>query len=110
VDNVILLTLKGGMFMKKQFLIIYILSFSVFIFTSCARVQEPVKGDLKTIELKTLDAIPAYYGSLISVTANPEYSRWAQLWFEDDDGIIRVVSVGFFDQKIMNTVTEIPRN
>ena len=96
--------------MKRQCVIILILLLSVSVFTSCARVQEPVKGELKTVELKTFDAIPKDYGSLISVTANPEFSQWAQLWFEDDDGIIRVVSVGFFDQKIMKSVTEIPRN
>ena len=96
--------------MKRQCAIILILLLSAFIFISCARVQEPAKGKLKAIELKTLDAIPKDYGSLISVTANPQYLQYAQLWFQDDDGTIRVVSVGFFDQKIMNTVTEIPRN
>lgn len=96
--------------MKKHYVIFLMLMLGVFIFMSCARVQEPVKGELKTLELSTLDAIPKVYGSLISVTANPEFPQWAQLWFEDGDGIIRVVSVGFFDQKIMRTVTEIPRN
>jgi len=97
--------------MKRQGVIIIIVLICTFIITCCARVQEQSgKGELKTVELKALDAIPKDYGSLVSVTANPEFPKWAQLWFEDENGIIRVVSVGFFDQKIMNSVTEIPRN
>ena len=96
--------------MKKLIFIFLITFLGSLTLGSCSRVQEPPKGELKTIKLKKLDAIPIEYGTLVSVTANPEFPRWAQLWFEDDDRVIRVVSVGFFDQRIRENVTVIPRD
>jgi len=96
--------------MKKLLILLLALSLCSISFVSCSRVQEPAKGELKVLKLKKLNAIPTEYGSLVGVTANPEFSGWAQLWFEDDGGIIRVVSVGFDDQKIREDVTVIPRN
>ena len=96
--------------MKKLFLTFLIISFSTFSLISCSRVDELTKGELKTVKLKKLDAIPLEYGSLVGVTANPDFPRWAQLWFEDDDSVIRVISVGFFEQIINENVTVIPRN
>jgi len=96
--------------MKKLLLTFLIISLSTFFLISCSRVNEPTKGELKIVKLKKLDAIPLEYGSLVGVTANPDFSRWAQLWFEDDDRVIRVVSVWFLDQKINENVTVIPRN
>ena len=93
--------------MKKLLIAFLIISLSTFLLTSCSRVQEPTKGELKKVILEKLDAIPIEYGSLVGVIANPESLRWAQLWFEDDDGIIRVVSAG---QSIHENVTVIPRN
>ena len=96
--------------MKKKLLMSFVLFLIISSLLSCTRVQEPVQGTLGTIKLKSLNAIPMEYGSLVGVTANPEDSRWAQLWFEDDDKTIRVVSVGFFDRQILEKVTLIPRN
>ena len=92
------------------FCILIILCTSIFI--ACARiedVQKPVKGELQKMKLTKLDSLPMEYGSLVGVTPNYNFPRWAQLWFEDDKGTIRIVSVGFFDQKISDTVTVIPR-
>ena len=96
--------------MKKMLLMSLALFLMISPLLSCTRVQEPAQGALETVELKSLNAIPMEYGSLVGVTANPEYSHWAQLWFEDDDKTIRVVSVGFFDRQILEKVTLIPRN
>jgi len=104
-----ILTLKGGGAMKKL-LFIFLITLIAFPLISCTRVKERAKGELKTVKLKKLDAIPIEYGSLVGATANPEFPSWAQLWFEDDERTIRVVSVGFFDQIINKNVTVIPRN
>lgn len=77
---------------------------------SCSRVEESVQGNLQTVKLTKPDSIPIEYGSLVSVTANPQFSRWAQLWFVDDDETIRVVTVGYFDKIMQEKVTVIPRN
>ena len=80
-----------------MFLIIVL---TAFLLVSCSRVQDIGKlteGELKRVKLEKLDGIPAEYGALVGVTANPKYDREAQLWFQDDNGTILVVSVGFFD-------------
>ena len=96
--------------MKKLLLVLLVLFVSTFTLISCTRIQEPAKGALKTVTLKNLNAIPIEYGSLVGVTANPQFPTWAQLWFEDEDRTIRIVSVGYFDRKILENVTVIPRN
>ncbi len=99
--------------MKKSLFMFFMIVLTVFLLIACSRVQkEPVytKGELRTVKLKELDGIPREYGSLVGVTANPVYHRWAQLWFQDDNGTVRVVTVGFFDQTMLEDVTVIPRN
>ena len=99
--------------MKKSLFVLLMIVLTAFILVSCSRVQdigETAKGELKEVKLEKLDGIPAEYGALVGVTANPQYHRYAQLWFQDDNGTIRVVSVGFFDQKVVENVTVIPRN
>ncbi len=99
--------------MKKSLFVLLMIVLTAFLLVSCSRVQdigEPTKGELKEVKLEKLDGIPAEYGALVGVTANPQYHSWAQLWFQDDNGTIRVVSVGFFDQKVAENVTVIPRN
>ena len=96
----------------KKILLVY-LAIPLFCYlplVSCSRMQTPTQGELKSIKLKKVDSIPLEYGSLINITANPKFPEWAQLWFEDDNKTLRVVSVGFFDQKIHENVTVIPRN
>ena len=94
----------------KKLIFVILITLITLPLISCARVQETAKGELKTVKLKKLDAIPIEYGSLAGVTADTEFPKWAQLWFEDDDGTIRVVSVEFLDQKVNENVTVIPRN
>ncbi len=98
--------------MKKSLFMFFMIVLTVFLLIACSRVQkEPVtKGELRTVKLKKLDGIPREYGSLVGVTANPVFHRAAQLWFQDDNGTVRVVTVGFFDQNMLENVTVIPRN
>jgi len=99
--------------MKKSLFMFLMIVLAVFLLVSCSRVEKEsvtTKGELKTVKLEKLDGIPSEYGALVGVTANPQYHRWAQLWFQDDKGTIRVVSVGFFDEMIKEDITVIPRN
>ena len=94
--------------MKKSLFMFLMIVLTAFLLVSCSRVQDT--GELKEVKLEKLDGIPAEYGALVGITANPQAHEWAQLWFQDDSGTIRVVSVGFFDQKVLENVTVIPRN
>ena len=98
--------------MKNLISLFFTLLVCTFLFSSCSRIdvaQQSQKGNLQQVKLAKQDSIPMEYGSLVGVTPNKEYPRWAQLWFQDDSGIIRIVSVGFFDQSVHENVTVIPR-
>ena len=99
--------------MKKSLFMFLIIVLTAFLLVSCSRVKEIgelTKGELKEVKLEKSDGIPAEYGALVGLTADPQYQGWAYLWFQDDKGTIRVVSVGFFDKLINENVTVIPRN
>jgi len=60
---------------------------------SCTRLGEPGLGEQKLVveRLMETDSIPLKWGKLVSVSSVPGINNWAQLWFQDDEGIIRVV-------------------
>jgi len=53
--------------------------------------------------------IPASYGSLVAVTGIPEYSGWSQLWFEDDEGTIRILRIQISKNKLLPDIKTIER-
>ena len=83
----------------------------LFSFTlSCQRVSTTsAPGELQTVDLSNLKGVPSEYGSLISVTAPSGQSRWAHLWFADKEQTIRMVRIGFADNRVHEKVTVIPR-
>jgi len=60
--------------------------------------------------ISDLKSIPLEYGALISVTTMPEYPGWAQMWFQDSQGVIRIVRVQVVANLIHNDVKVITRN
>jgi hypothetical protein len=60
---------------------------------SCRRLGEPGRGEqhLALEKLTQPDSIPAKWGKLVSVSSVPAFENWVQLWFQDDEGNIRVV-------------------
>jgi hypothetical protein len=96
----------------NKFLIIIILLFSITLLISCEkRIKEfPEPGKLEKIQLTDLSGIPLEYGKLINVTTHAAYEGWSQLWFEDENNIIRMVRVQFHTNRINDMVLVIPRN
>ena len=96
--------------MKKLLILLLLLCISIFFVLACQRVI-PIEGELKTIKLSNLKGVPFEYGSLISVTANDAYPGTAQLWFEDDDGTIRMALIEFTKKRRLHgSITVIPRD
>jgi len=97
--------------MKKYFYVFLIL-FSFALLMSCeSRVKElPESGKLEKLQLTDLTGIPLEYGKLINVTTHASYEGWSQLWFEDENNIIRMVRVQFHMNRIHERVLVIPRN
>ena len=58
---------------------------------------------------EALPEIPASYGELEAVTSVSEYPGWFQMWFEDDEGTIRIVRVHLFDNVLLDDVKTIER-
>ncbi len=72
--------------------------------------QRPiVKGALQTEEISYTDAIPLDYGTLVGVTALPEYPYTAGLWFERADKTIVLVKVNVALGQIQKNALILPR-
>jgi len=62
---------------------------------SCARLPEsPAQKGVMVgaAQLPASDSIPSEWGKLVSVTSNPAYPGWFQLWFQDETGTVRMVA------------------
>ncbi len=79
---------------------------------SCAKFQEayvPAGAALAVEKLAATDAVPLTYGKLVSVTTNPAYPGWFQLWFEDETSTVRMVAYDHKSGKVDANVVVIPR-
>jgi len=81
--------------MKKLFT--FFLLAIILISISCQRIAPRPKSGLEMIKISDLKGIPLDYGSLISVTTRANTPNWAELWFQDDGGTIRLARIRFPD-------------
>ena len=63
----------------------------VLLAVSCARLPRGEEGDMPRDKLTQIHSIPAEWGDLIAVTRHVTYPRVHRLWFQDEDGNIRVI-------------------
>jgi hypothetical protein len=97
--------------MRKIVLLVLLISSILALNTlSCKKVETLPEGNISIVKLDNVSSIPADYGSLVSVTINPTFPRISQLWFQDNEGTIRMVSVGTIDKAILDKVMVIPRS
>lgn len=81
----------------------------ILVSLSCARLPSP-RGPIETDELVVLPGVkpvPATWGNLISVTDKDEFRY--QLWFQDDQGTIRMVRYDVRYQSLLPEVRLVPR-
>ena len=86
----------------------------VFLFPviSCTRLGEaPTKGivPLGTEYLPAVDSIPLEWGKLVSVSTTPIYEGIFQLWFQDENGKVRMVTFDIRDSRLISVARVIPR-
>jgi len=86
----------------------------VFLFPiiSCTRISEAPSQkavQLGTEILPALDSIPLEWGKLVSVTTTQKYRDFFQLWFQDENGKIRVAGFDIENRSLIPNVTVIPR-
>ena len=83
----------------------------VFLFSglSCTRVETPSKGGpVGTEKLPDLNSIPLEWGKLVSVSTASAYEG-VQLWFQDENGKIRMVALSLKDRCLIPNAVVVPR-
>jgi hypothetical protein len=79
---------------------------------SCSRLPEkpPSTGVmLGSEQLPAPDSIPPEWGRLVSVTTNPAYPGWFQLWFEDETNTVRMAAFNFRTKQLDPNAIVLPR-
>ena len=96
--------------MKQSLIILLFISF-LLVTGGCQRIvpDEVEMGQLERINIADVSTIPATYGKLVSATSVPSYPNIIQLWFEDSLGTIRMVRVGFQENRVYEEVLIINR-
>ena len=79
---------------------------------SCTRLPEkPAQTGVMAAseQLPALDSIPPEWGKLVSVTTNPAYPGWFQLWFEDEASTVRMAAFDFRTRQFDPDALVLPR-
>ena len=89
-----------------------VLAVLVLLASSCTKIpQVPITGQ-GTVAIEsapTTGSIPLKYGNLVSVTTTPDMNYWFQLWYQDEQGNIRIVLYQAHTNRLGNVVRLIPR-
>lgn len=72
---------------------------------SCARIS----NDDDPAKFASVQSLPLEYGQLKAVTSTEQFPGWAQLWFQDDAGTIRMVRVNWATDQILTKTLTITR-
>jgi hypothetical protein len=79
---------------------------------SCAKIEERkplVERQMTTEKLPDMKTIPSKWGRLISVITVDSNPRWVQLWFQDEDGNVRMLLYYFKEHVLSPEARLIPR-
>ena len=83
----------------------------VVLSSSCAKLPESEieKGLVALEEFRFDGSIPAEFGNLVSVSNSPKTPTWFQLWFQDENGSLRMVYYDRYANVIFPSARLIPR-
>jgi hypothetical protein len=79
---------------------------------ACTRLpEESIQGVgvLATERLLTSDSIPSDWGKLVSVSVTPLYNDLSYLWFQDENGKVRMIVYHIRTRQLSPDVVVIPR-
>jgi hypothetical protein len=93
---------------RKASLLVPLVILLAVLLVSCEKTQAPERP-LSEID-SGVKTIPMQYGNLVDVTSVPEHRNWYQLWFQAEDGTIRMVRFRVTDDIIHKVIEEIPRS
>ena len=79
---------------------------------SCTKIPQwatPGQGNVAVETLPAKDSIPLKWGNLVSVTASPSVGNAFELWFQDEQGNLRMVVYDARNNILYTNVPCIPR-
>lgn len=91
--------------MRFRWALVLFVVLAALALSSCERLNP----EQDTTGLVPLQGVPLEYGNLVSVTMAAEYPGWAQLWFQDSAGTIRMVRMHWISKKMAEQTMTIPR-
>jgi hypothetical protein len=84
----------------------------VLLTSSCTKLPQWSKagqGNLAIETLPTMGSIPLKWGNLVTVTSSPDVGFTFQLWFQDEQGNLRMVLCDIRTNSLVDVVRFIPR-
>ena len=88
--------------MKRKLILSALCLLAIFAAWSCTKIGT----DSDPTKYADMLSVPLEYGQLKAVTMTEQYHGWAQLWFQDDAGTVRMVRVNWAtDQMLKKTLT-----
>jgi len=97
--------------MLGRTIISLLLVIPVLIILSCTKMPEWTvsgEGNLAVEKLPEIDSIPLEWGNLVTVNPNPDPSA-CQLWFQDENGNLRMIVYDMRANEFMPNARLIPR-
>jgi hypothetical protein len=85
----------------------------VLLSFSCAPLPQPQPSDEGPLALEKLTvagAVPMEWGNLVAVSVNPQFAYQYQLWFQDEEGVIRLVVLDNRSKQLLVSSRVIPRS
>jgi len=98
-------------FMRRSVLWTAVLLTAVLLLASCEQIRPPgtVATPLGRDLMPSDSRIPSDFGRVFATSTSETYPGWAQLYFADDSGTIRIVFVSLTDRALEPKVITIPR-
>jgi hypothetical protein len=81
------------------------------LFAACEQIRPPGTAitPLGRDVMPADNRIPREFGRVFGASTSETYPGWGQLYFEDEEGTIRIVFVSFTDRALEPKVLAIPR-
>ena len=95
------------MYIKSKALTVLVLLVLIFLNFSCVKLEEKRQTGIISEKLPQTDSIPLAWGKLISVST---VQNWAQLWFQDEEGNIRMIPYNVPQNRLLSEAKVIRRS
>jgi len=99
---------------RKWIVIVVVILALLSLSWSCTKIREsewgkPGKGNVAFETLPATDSVPLNWGKLVSVSSSPNLPYAFQLWFQDEQGNLRMVLFDMHANILWKDARFIPR-